>query len=110
MDETEGRKRVLGVIAGILVSRGEGVFLKSGGQPLRLPSDSLLPRSITMPTLLEVARHEIGRLRAISRKLSELKLPAIKDETDQLQVIVEGMERKLAEHRQKVDGRQSVAA
>ncbi len=60
-----------------------------------------------MPSLLEIARHEVNRLRAISRKLSELKLPVIKDDTDQLQVIVGAMERKLAEHRQKVDGRQS---
>ena len=63
-----------------------------------------------MPSLLEVARHEVGRLRAICRKLRELKLPEIKDETDQLQVIVKCMERKLAGHPKKAHGRHSGAA
>jgi hypothetical protein len=48
-----------------------------------------------MSTLLGVARHEVNRLQAICRKLSEIKLPAIKDETDQLQVLVSRMRRNL---------------
>jgi len=48
-----------------------------------------------MPSLLEAARHELDRLQAICRKLSELKLPAIKDETDQLQLLVSRMRRNL---------------
>ncbi len=50
------------------------------------------------------------RLVAICGKLRELKLPEIKDETDQLQVIVKCMERKLADGRHKADGRDSGAA
>lgn len=48
-----------------------------------------------MSSLLEAARHELDRLHAICRKLSELKLTAIKDETDQLQVLVSRMQRNL---------------
>ena len=40
-------------------------------------------------------RQEVGRLQAICRRLSELRVPAIKDETEQLQVIVWAMQRKL---------------
>jgi len=48
-----------------------------------------------MPSPLETARHEVARLRAICAKLSQLKLAPIKDETDQLQVLVWSMRRKL---------------
>lgn len=48
-----------------------------------------------MVSLLEAVRHELDRLHAICRKLSEVKLPAIKDETDQLQVLVSKMRRNL---------------
>src|SRR5581483_2359384 len=48
-----------------------------------------------MPSPLETARHEVGRLRAICEKLPQLKLAPIKDETDQLQVLVWSMLRKL---------------
>ena len=40
-------------------------------------------------------RQELGRLQAICRRLSELRIPAIKDEVEQLQVIVWAMQRKL---------------
>ena len=45
--------------------------------------------------ITDCARHEVTRLKAISRKLAELKLAAIKDETDMLQVLVSEMNRKL---------------
>lgn len=48
-----------------------------------------------MSSLLGAARHELDRLHAICRKLSELKLTAIKDETDQLQLLVSRMRRNL---------------
>lgn len=44
---------------------------------------------------MDCARHEVTRLKAISRKLSELRLAAIKNETDVLQVLVSAMEWKL---------------
>ena len=40
-------------------------------------------------------RQEVGRLQAICRRLSELRVPAIKDEVEQLQVIIWAMQRKL---------------
>ena len=48
-----------------------------------------------MVSLLEAVRHELDRLHAICRKLSEVKVPAIKDETDQLQVLASKMRRNL---------------
>lgn len=39
-------------------------------------------------------RQELGRLQAICRRLSELRVPDIKDEIEQLQVIVWAMQRK----------------
>ena len=39
-------------------------------------------------------RQELDRLQAICRRLSELRVPTIKDEVEQLQVIVWAMQRK----------------
>lgn len=58
-----------------------------------------------MPSLLDRARHEVVRLRAISRKLSELRLSVIKDETDQLEILVWSMRRKLEETLRGGDGK-----
>jgi hypothetical protein len=48
-----------------------------------------------MRYIIDWARHEVTRLKAISQKLSELKLAAIKNETDMLQVLVSAMDWKL---------------
>src|SRR5579862_1438065 len=56
-------------------------------------------RVYLMPTLIDCARHEVIRLKAISRKLCELKLAATKDETDLLQVLVSRMDQKLRQQR-----------
>ena len=48
-----------------------------------------------MSDLTDFALHELIRLKAISRKLSELRLPAIKDDTDQLQIVIWAMQHKL---------------
>jgi len=40
-------------------------------------------------------RQELGRLQAICRRLSELRITAIKDEVEQLQVIVWAMQRNI---------------
>ena len=58
-----------------------------------------------MSSLLDRARHEVGRLRAISRALSDLKLPVIKDEADQLEVLVWSMRRNLEERPPEAEGR-----
>jgi len=55
-----------------------------------------------MLTLIDCARHEVIRLKAISRKLSELKLAAIKDETDLLEVLVSRMDLKIRQQRPAV--------
>ena len=48
-----------------------------------------------MSRIMDVVHHQLFRLQAICQKLTELKLPSIKDETDQLQVLISKMRRNL---------------
>lgn len=48
-----------------------------------------------MPLLVNLVRREVVRLKAISRKLSEIKYAPLHDETDQMGVIVSAMLKKL---------------
>ncbi len=62
-----------------------------------------------MPSILDCARHELVRLRAISRKLSELRLSVIKDEIDQLEILVWRICRKLEQDPRNANGKSKYA-
>jgi hypothetical protein len=62
-----------------------------------------------MPSIFDCARHEVLRLRAISRKLSELRLSVVKDETDQLEILVWSMCRKLEQNSRNANGKSECA-